>query len=744
MLRFGVPLAWIASSVVLRGPATGQPAPRPLDGETAVAVASVPRGPRRLEDLPGYASAREVDAARGQLAVGGLVEDVTWLPDGSGVEFTRGEERLRFTFATGQVAPPPAAADGDAAEAQDAGDRRPRRERGPRPARGRQAARVPSPDGQWTAVCVDHNVVLEREGTPVPSVVTTDGVRKLGYGRASWVYGEELDQDSAMWWSPDSTMLAFYRFDDREVPDFQLPVDWTELRPRIELESYPKPGDPNPVAGILVHHLGSGQTVTVDVGANPDQYVYAVQWTPDGRELLFLRTNRRQDVLELVAADPRTGTSRVVLIERQETFQNNRPVLRFLEDGQRFIWETERTGWAQYELRHIDGRLLATLTQGERPVLGIESLDEEAGWLYYRAASPDVGIATQLERVRLDGTDQVRITTEELHHGRFEIAPDHRHLVCSAESIATPPRTLLYDMQGRLLSTLAEPDTSRMRELGLPMPERIEFLAADGVTRLWGELYRPRHADAAGPLPLVIDVYGGPGVRGLQDRWEGARSECEYGFALAKLENRGTLERGKAFEAATYLKLGQADIDDQAAGVRALSQRPDIDGSRVGIFGASYGGTMSALALLRHPELFDAAVATSGVTDWRNYDTIYTERYMRTPAENPEGYDAGSCVKLAEALEGPQPWRLLILHGMVDDNVHPTNAWQLVDVLQRRNVPFEMLLFPRADHSVGGPAARGARWGFLVDALGATPIEHPAQEAGETDAGTGPAAGAEG
>jgi len=679
----------------------------------------------RLRDLPGHASFIEIERAKGQLATGGRVEDVRWrlAPNEHGVEvaaaveYTQEGERKLCELSSGTILVPSEKGGTESIK-------RPQAD-AVRVARGRQASETRSPDGRWLARCVDHNVVVsalategdERGGSMEPQVLTRDGTRKMGYGRASWVYGEELDQNTAMWWSPDSSMLAFYRFDDRKVPDFVLPVGWTQTRLDTALESYPKPGDPNPIAGLLVHHMESGAQVEIEVG-EADQYVYAVQWTPDGRELLFLRTPRQQDRLELVAADPRSGRTRVLLTETQPTFQDNRPTMRFLADGQRFIWETEKSGWANYELRSLHGDEVVALTSGAYPVLGIELLDEAAGWLYYRAASGAVPIQAQLHRVRLDGSEGARLTPDDLYHSEFEISPDHRAFVCTGEAINAPPSTALFDMRGRRIATLAESDTTRMQELGLTLPERFEFTAADGTTRLWGALYKPRNFDPGRSYPLIVDVYGGPGVRGLQDRWEGARAECEFGFLVAKLENRGTRERGKAFETATWLKLGQVDLDDQAAGVRHLTARPEIDGSRVGIHGSSYGGTMAILALLRHPELFHAAVATAGVTDWRQYDSIYTERYMRTPQENQEGYDAGSCVKLAEQLSGSQPWKLLLMHGMVDDNVHPTNAFELIEVLQRRDIPFEMALFPLADHSVRGPAARGARWRFFVEALG--------------------------
>jgi len=684
---------------------------------------------QRFEDLPGHDRWKLVSDAMDRLAIGGRVSDVTWIEDGSGVEFRvgtpAGAERRRFVFATGAIEP----VVGDAAAEGDS----PRRSRGNRPARGRQADIVRSPDGAWNAVCEEHNVILKRVDGSAARAVTTDGTFKLGYGRASWVYGEELDQDSAMWWSPDSRFLAYYEFDDRNVPDFPLPVDWTALRPRVALESYPKAGDPNPIARLRVIEVGEiasraelasapmGQSISVDVGSDTEQYIYDIRWTPDSSALLFNRTGRRQDRLELVAADPLSGATRVVLTESQPTFQENRPTMRFLEDGVRFIWESEATGWSQFSIRSLADDSVVALTSGAYPALDIVQIDEKAGWFYLTAASGSVGMSAQLHRVRLDGSEHARLTVSELNHSNFSIAPNHTRFVCVAEAADTPPISTLLDMKGSILGVLAESDTSVMQELGLVAPELFSFKADDGTTDLFGILHRPAHFDPARTYPLIIDVYGGPGVVTVRNRWSGARPDCELGYLIAQIQNRGTPDRGKAFETATYQRLGDLDLKDQADGVRALSGRPYVDGSRVGITGGSYGGYMSALALLKHPDVFKAAVAISAVTDWRHYDSIYTERYMRLPRENEAGYDQGSCVKLAAALTPELArqlgGRLLLMHGMADDNVHPNNVWQFVHALQQANIPFDMMFFPTMDHGVFGPAVRSEKWSFFQRTL---------------------------
>jgi len=491
--------------------------------------------------------------------------------------------------------------------------------------------------------------------------------------------------------------------------DVAVATELTTIRPTILTEPYPKAGEANPIAQLLVHHLDSEETVRIDVGDPTDQYVYRVEAAPDGSRLLFHRLNRRQDVLELVAADPVSGSSTVVLTERQETWQDARPTMRFLDDGHRFIWRSERSGVAQYELRNLDGEMLAELTVGAHPVGEIVRIDEEHQLLWYVAFSAEHPLSAQLHRVALDGSGRTRLTREPGHHSGFEIAPSGEYFIATVEAVDQPPATGLHDGDGNRITWIAQPDASRLHEFGVPMPEPFTFLAADGETLLHGVLFKPSNFDPSRSWPLLVDVYGGPGVRTVRNTFARVRADAELGFVIAILENRGIPGRTKAFESATYLRLGVVDLDDQAAGVRTLVERPYIDGDRVGITGSSYGGYMSALALLRHPDLFHVAVAVASVTDWRQYDTIYTERYMRTPQENREGYDLGSCVVLAEHLRG----RLLLMHGMVDDNVHATNAWELIDAFQRQDIPFEMVFFPRAGHGVGGPAARSAKWTYL-------------------------------
>jgi dipeptidyl-peptidase-4 len=327
------------------------------------------------------------------------------------------------------------------------------------------------------------------------------------------------------------------------------------------------------------------------------------------------------------------------------------------------------------------------------------------------AAGGDCPLDLHLYRTGLDGAGQTRLTREPGGH-RVWVSPDGAWFVTTHESVTEPPVTALYSVAEGRVATLAEPQTSRFDELSLEPPELFSFTAGDGVTPIYGVLSKPSDFDPARRYPLVIDVYGGPSSQRVRQRYRPANPSCEFGFLVAAIDNRGTGGRGKAFEESVYLQCGTMDLEDQANGVRHLAERPYVDGGRVGIFGHSYGGYMAALAILKHPDVFGVSVASSPVTDWRHYDTIYTERYMRTPQENPDGYDAGSCLTYAKQLRG----KLLLMHGMVDDNVHPNNSWQLVDALHKAGRPFSMMFFPDGDHGLGGPT-NALRWEFLYDHL---------------------------
>ena len=680
-------------------------------GRLSVGQEQIRPGDLTLQQIPGYEKVEEIGAIAGELARHGRVSRWAWSENEKFFNFTFNKERMSLNLADFSVA---------AHDPENKDVKRKPRSSGPRKSfvgRAKQRTKERSPDGKWNAVYRDFNVWLDpHEKNKAPKIqVTKNGNEKVRFGTCCWVYGEELDQDEAMWWSPDGNKLVFYEVDESHMRDYHLTVKNTSLYTKLKTVRYPKAGDANPKVGLWVYDMDSGESKRIEIpGEDPEQYVYNIRFVPDGSALLFNRTNRQQNILTVFAADLEMGQCREVLTETQETWQENSPAMRFLDDSQRFVWGTEANGWLHFQLRHIDGRLLNPLSKvAEYPCKAIVSIDEEAGLFYYTAFSDKNPYNQQLHRAKLDGSEHVRITTSPLNHTFFSISPGHDTVVAVREQFDTPLETVVYRADtGKEVASLAKGNRDAAERAGLSSPELFSFTADDGETEIWGTLHKPSNFDPDRKYPLIIDVYGGPGTSGISNRYSAANPNCEMGYLIAKIGNRGTIGRGKAFESATYKQLGIPDLDDQAAGVRFLAQRPYVDGDRVGIYGHSYGGYMSALALLRYPEIFDVAVAGAPVTDWKNYDTIYTERYMQTPRENPVGYKAGSCGTHVRNLKG----KLLLVHGLVDDNVHPSNTWQLVRQLQTIDKRFDLMIYPGAAHGIAGNYP-SLRWEYFYEHL---------------------------
>ncbi len=648
----------------------------------------------RLPAMPGHAQYQKMRTElQGAVRSGAI--SATWSDDGQAFTFAADGQRLRYDVAKRALTDAPTAANG-----QPAG----RRSGGSRVARGRQAEIAFSDDSTRRAVHRDRNLFVSNVDGSDERAITTDGSaqQRIKYGTASWVYGEELGQTTAMWWSPDGSKLAYYRFDESPVQDYFLQLGQTKIQSEMDVEAYPKAGTNNPVVDLFVYDVASNTSVRVDVRSGAPfadstvgHYVYRVDWTPDGSAITLNRTNRRQNVMEFTSCNPTSGACRVIVREEwPASWTDNRPEIRWLSDNQRFVWASERTGFRNYYLYHRDGRLLTTLTSHPFEVAGVQHIDEKSGQLWYMARSGDNHMKMQLHRVALTGKGDVRLTDPTLNH-TVNIAPDGRHFIDVAQTHNTPPISRLLNGNGRLVAELRSSDDSKFKSLGLNAVELFTFTAADGVTELHGMLHKPSNFDASKKYPVLLSVYGGPATNGARETFSTPNALAEYGFLVVTLDARSAAGRGKRFLDAIYEKLGQVEIDDFAAGIRELGQREYVDGSRVGIYGTSYGGYASAMALLRHPDLFQAAAASSSVTDWRHYDTIYTERYMYTPQDNTAGYNAGSAMQYADKLKG----RLMLFYGTADNNVHPSNSLQLIGALQRAGKSFDVQVGPDVGHA---------------------------------------------
>ena len=644
----------------------------------------------------------------------GTVSRVVWSEDGASLSFTDQGQRYRLDLATlerEKVEEKKPKSD----EARPVQTRR-RRGRGAsgastgkyvgRPTRGRQYTQVDSPDGVWEAHYRDWNVVLVDKKTGESVEVTTEGNADVHFGTASWVYGEELGQTRAMWWTPDSKKIVFYRFDDRGVKPFHLVRGWSEVETTHYPEFYPKAGAKNPAASLLVYDVATKTTVPIAAGGGSEEYVFNVHASPDGTMMIVHWTDRLQHDLKVMEMDLETGTCRVIVEEHQDTWQTNDPGMRFLADGQTFLWRTDKTGFTHYELRDLEGQEHGPVTSGAFQTSRIEFVDEDAKLVGFTGYSSDANpYFLQYHIVGLDGSAQRRVTTLEHHHSNFSLSPDKKWLVAQYEEVDLPPCTALYSTDGQVIATLAKSDPSTAAHLA----EMFTFRSDDDRFDVYGVLYKPTGFDEAKSYPLINALYGGPGSNEISARYVGSeRAECKRGYCVVKVNNRGTGNRGKAFLGAAYLRLGDIDIQDHADAVRLLAERAYIDGDRVGITGHSYGGFMAAMGIFKHPDVYTASVVGSGVTDWRNYDTIYTERYMSTPQLNKAGYDAGRAMTYVDGFKG----HVLIMHGMVDDNVHPTNAFQLIAAMDAAGKPYESRFFPNGGHGLGRGSSQ-TKWEFF-------------------------------
>jgi dipeptidyl-peptidase-4 len=682
----------------------------------------------RLPTMPGYDqfSRMQEQRAEGTFTSGALT--ATWADDSQSFTFAADGMMHRFDVSSGTdtvigEAPAGRGRGGRGGRGRAGGGRGRGRGRGgqttlpsgaPNPcpaeqvARGRQATCSPAPDGSMRAFHRDRNFWVANADGSDEVAVTTDGSLddRTKYGIGSWVYGEELRQTSAIWWSPDSTKVAFYRFDESPVQDYFIQMDQTEIQTALDVEAYPKAGTDNPIADVFIYDVASRETTKVDVrNGQPftneavGHYVYNVRWSPDGSELLMNRTNRRQQIMEFSGCDPRTGECRVVIHEEWLTgWTTNSPQQRYLDDDERFIWLSERNGWRNYYLYDLSGRLINPITSHTTFESGnILRVDEDANVMFYMARDGDNYLKQQLHRVSLDGTGDVRLTDPAFNHS-VTLSPDGRYFTDVFQTHSEPPATQLVNAEtGEVMVVLAESDMTRFDELGLRRVEQFTYTAADGETTLIGTIAFPSAFDPSQQYPTLVPVYGGPasGSNVPTENFTQPHQYTEYGFLVVNLSSRAAPGMGKRMLDTIYMKLGMTEMDDMAEGIKELWDRSYFDKTRVGVYGTSYGGYTSALSLLRHPDVWTAASASSAVTSWHHYDTIYTERYMWIPQENEEGYEGGNAMNFADDLRG----RLLIYYGTADNNVHPNNSMQLIRALQQAGKSFEVQVGPDAGHS---------------------------------------------
>jgi dipeptidyl-peptidase-4 len=573
---------------------------------------------------------------------------------------------------------------------------------------GGEPAQTPtfSPDGERIAFVRDGEVYVVAAAGDEPAQVT-HGARATGtiHGLAEFVAQEELDREEGFWWSPDGRRIAFEEFDERHIPVYRIVHQGADDPDgAFEDHHYPFAGRPNVHVRLGVATVDGGEPVWMDLGGDPEAYLARAFWWRDGH-LGAIMLNRPQTRLELLRLDPTTGARSVVLREDDAHWINlPKRSLHELGDG-RFVWSSERTGFQHLYLYHGDGTLARPLTEGAWAVDDVAGVDEAGGQVYFTAAR-QAPTEKRLYAAPLAGGPLREVTPEP---GAHDVTLDHAHqrFVDVHSALDRPPTvTLRALVDGTTIHTIHSPDDPRLAHFQLEPPELVRLPNREGTT-LYGAIYRPPARFGPGPYPTIVSVYGGPGPQLVANRWDlTAALQTQYlrdlGYLVFRLDNRGSARRGMAFESAITRRMGTVEVDDQVDGVRWLVARGLADPKRVGITGWSYGGYMSLLCLAKAPETFKVAVAGAPVTAYDGYDTTYTERYMGTPTENPEGYREGSVLAHVDRIQG----KLLLIHGLLDENVHFRHTARLIAALIRAGKPHDLLLLPEERHS---PRRRASR-----------------------------------
>ena len=558
-----------------------------------------------------------------------------------------------------------------------------------------------SPDGKmvvfrrgWDLYSID---VATHKETPL----TTKGADTLRNGGLDWVYPEELELGTAFWWSPDSKSIAYLQFDTSREPIFPH-EDLLRTRALYEPERYPQAGENNADVHLGVVPAAGGPTRWLEVGDTRNSYLIArAGWMPDSKSVYAIRANRVQNRLEMLSIGVESGASSTIFRESDPYWINLRGDVEFLRDRKRFLWTSERDGFRHIYLYSIDGKDARQLTKGPWEVAGVAAVNDSE--VFYSSDEP-TPLESHFYRIGLDGRGKRQLSVTGYTH-TISIGPGGAFYLDTSSSLASPPRTTLHSGNGAELTVYREADRTALEQFEILPTEIVKFNLPDG-TLLYGRLIKPAGFEPGKKYPAVVTVYGGPGVDGpVHNAWPGISIDqvlAHQGYVVWESQNRGIRGRGHAFETAVYRNLGVTELADQVAGIQYLVSLGFVDPARIGIHGWSYGGFMTLNAMLNAPDVFRCGFSGAPVTSWLNYDTIYTERYMGLPSENPEGYRNTALPPKAGNLKG----KLMMAHNFEDDNVLFQNTLQAIDALELAGKQFEFMLYPQKAHGVTGAASR--------------------------------------
>ncbi len=560
-----------------------------------------------------------------------------------------------------------------------------------------------SPDVRHVSFVRNHNLWLVDVAGGKERAVTQGGTEGIRKGELDWVYPEELEITTAYWWAPDSSSIAYLEMDERKVAEYPL-VDFSSFSGEADPERYPPAGGNNPIVRVLVASIRGGEPSVMDTGAETDIYIARVNWLPDSKHLAIQRLNRPQTVLNLLIAEVGSGKTRTAITEKDQYWINVSDDLRFLKDGKRFVWSSERSGYRHIYLYDLDGKQLAQLTKGDWEVSAVQGIDETKGLVYFTAAEKSP-LERHLYRVALDGSGFTRITKDDGTHG-VNFAPDASAFVDTYSSTTNPPRQDLVRADGSRVAVVNENKVAELADYHLSPVQFLSVRSHDGI-QLNAMMIKPPDFDPARKYPVLVFTYGGPHAQVVLNAWGGStflwhQMMAQKGYIIFALDNRGSAGRGHLFEEPIHFRFGAQELSDQRDGAAYLKSLPYVDANRIGIWGWSFGGHMTLHAMFEDPEDFKVGFAGGPVTDWHYYDSIYTERYLGLLPQNEESYQESSPVKNAANLKG----KLLIAHGTGDDNVHFANTLAVVNELIEAGKYVEVMPFPGRGHGHSDRAAR--------------------------------------
>ena len=571
---------------------------------------------------------------------------------------------------------------------------------------GKQRLATFSPDATKVAFMRDNNLFIKDLVTGKESQFTNDGLyNHIINGAPDWVYEEEFSFSQGFYWSPDSKKIAYMKFDESKVREFQM-EEFEGLYPDWYSFKYPKAGEDNSIVGIYVYDLESGKTVKMDTGKETDIYLPRIAWTKDANVLAIQRLNRHQNHLEILAADATTGKSRVFYDETNKYYIDITDDWHFLEDGKRFLMTSEKSGYNHIYLYNLDGTLVKQLTEGQWDVTEVYGFDGKE--VYFQAAK-NTPVDRQIYAVNLKGKMREVIGRPGTNDARF--SNDFSYLININSTISQPRQFELYTNKGKLVRVLEDNHefAEKLKTFNLGEKKLLKisdpaFTLPDGTqvdVDAWQIL--PPDFDPSKKYPVLIYVYGGPGHQTVNNSW--ANSDywwmqllAQHGIISVSINNRGSGAQGEVFKKMTYLQLGKYETEDMITLAKYMAKQPYVDGSRIGIYGWSYGGFMAANGITKGADVISTAVSVAPVTNWRYYDNVYTERFMRTPQENPDGYDLNSPVHNTELIKG----NYLLCHGSGDDNVHYQNAMELIKAMISNGKQFDLMIYPNKNHGIYG------------------------------------------